>query len=48
MVPISQASGAVPRPIRVASRTARLSDKIKMEPPGKFQGTAFILIAPKD
>ncbi|XP_045102713.1 transcription factor p65-like isoform X3 [Portunus trituberculatus] len=33
MVPISQASGAVPRPIRVASRTSRLSDKIKMEPP---------------
>ncbi|KAG0725107.1 hypothetical protein GWK47_039242 [Chionoecetes opilio] len=33
MPPVSQASGAVPRPIRVASRTSRLSDKIKMEPP---------------
>ncbi|XP_045581918.1 embryonic polarity protein dorsal isoform X2 [Procambarus clarkii] len=29
----SQSSGAVPRPIRVASRPSRLSDKIKMEPP---------------
>ncbi|XP_047487550.1 transcription factor p65-like isoform X1 [Penaeus chinensis] len=28
-----QVSGAVPRPIRVASRSSRLSDKIKMEPP---------------
>ncbi|XP_042218389.1 transcription factor p65-like [Homarus americanus] len=29
----SQGTGAVPRPIRVASRPSRLSDKIKMEPP---------------
>lgn len=40
-----QVSGAVPRPIRVASRSSRLSDKIKMEPPGEqhFHRVFFIL-----
>ncbi|XP_050704582.1 transcription factor p65-like isoform X2 [Eriocheir sinensis] len=33
MATVNQATGAISRPIRVASRASRLSDKIKMEPP---------------